>query len=483
MRAVAGRRCATSSRSNEGYKAIRVDFGGERFCIGARDSDISSAAGLVSKNLRAAPRVEIEPGVSFAAGAFQARSQSGLAIQIDAPPTAKEQWSATALFDPAVIARVFQLNPDRGDIVALMERGQKVVAQTGANPSETNWLPATEQPVGSDYRVAPAVSRTGATFNYATQPALGSDFYILSRFDNSARRDARQRSLILALAPLIMLATLYVAYSRAIQSELLRWIDGIKAAMVTRKSGKRARYAPEEDEMPTELRELAAAFNEMARESAVREPYAHVIARGKRIPAARAQSPGKDQPANHPELFVADATIGTRDRGSEPGRGDGGADSGSFHRVSQSVLGRGMRDVRIRQFAAEIVDNLSQTFSRPGLEVELKSDVHAALMIDRAIPLGLALVESVLAGLGAEGARLVSVRIGDLDDLRVELRVSTDGVLAADRPNAKLMAGLALQLDATCESPDVGTIIRRRFQAGPLPALSVSEETALYARV
>jgi hypothetical protein len=94
--------------------------------------------------------------------------------------------------------------------------------------------------------------------------------------------------------------------------------------------------------------------------------------------------------------------------------------------------------------------------------------------IDRAIPLGLALVESVLAGLEAEDAHLVVVRIGDLDDLRVKLRVSTDGVLAADRPNAKLIAGLALQLDATVESPDVGTIIRWRFQAGPLPVLAAT---------
>jgi hypothetical protein len=39
------------------------------------------------------------------------------------------------------------------------------------------------------------------------------------------------------------------------------------------------------------------------------------------------------------------------------------------------------------------------------------------LMIDRAIPLGLALVECVLAGLEAEDAHLVVVRIGDLDDL------------------------------------------------------------------
>ena len=59
------------------------------------------------------------------------------------------------------------------------------------------------------------------------------------------------------------------------------------------------------------------------------------------------------------------------------------------------------------------------------------------------------------------------------------MRVSTDGLLAADRPHAKLMAGLASQLDATVESPDVGTIIRWRFQAGPLPIVAWNDEAAL----
>lgn len=137
-----------------------------------------------------------------------------------------------------------------------------------------------------------------------------------------------------------------------------------------------------------------------------------------------------------------------------------------------------MRDVRIRQFAAEIVDNLSQSFRRPGAALELKADVNAALMIDRAIPLGLALVESVMVGLDAEDAHVVTVRIGELDDLRVELRVSTDGALAGDKPNAKLMAGLALQLGASVESPDAGTIARWRFQAGPPPVLASNHEAA-----
>ena len=463
---------------NDGYKAIRVDFGDERSCVGAQDSDFSSFVGEVSENLRSRPRVELAPGMLFTAGVFQAGNQNVLAIQVVAPPGAKERWVATALADPTLLARVFELNTDKGDIVALVQRGQMIVAETGANPSDTGWLPAIEQPVGLDYHVAAAPSRTGATFNYATQPALGSDFYILSRFDNSARQSAWLRSLILALAPLIMLATLYFAYSRAIQSELLRWIDGIKAAMRARKVGRGTPFAPEDDEMPTELRELSAAFNEMSRESAIRE---------RSLASSLAENEVLVRELHHrvkTSLQIIQSYLALTRRLDRMTADESRVDAMEARVQVLSIAYRKafsegrMRDVRIRQFAAQIVDHLSQSFSRPGLQLEFKADVHSALMIDRAIPLGLALVESVLAGLEAEDAHLVVVRIGDLDDLRVELRVSTDGLLAADRPNAKLMAGLALQLDATVESPDSGTIIRWRFQAGPLPVLAAIDEAA-----
>jgi hypothetical protein len=38
-----------------------------------------------------------------------------------------------------------------------------------------------------------------------------------------------------------------------------------------------------------------------------------------------------------------------------------------------------------------------------------------------------------MAGLEADGAQLVSARIGELDDLRIELRVSTDGALRSEK--------------------------------------------------
>src|SRR5271166_5912734 len=60
---------------NDGYKAIRVDFDDEHFCAGAQDSDFASSAGVVSEQLRSRPRIELAPGMSFAAGVFEAEGQ------------------------------------------------------------------------------------------------------------------------------------------------------------------------------------------------------------------------------------------------------------------------------------------------------------------------------------------------------------------------------------------------------------------------
>jgi two-component system, sensor histidine kinase PdtaS len=460
---------------NDGYKALRVEFADGSYCAGAEDRELNFT-GEVSNSLRSRLRTELEAGLALVAGAFRVRGQSLLAIQVDAPATAREKWTATALIDPSLLVRAFELNPHAGDIVALMERGQTIVAASGANASDTGWLPSAEGAISPGYRLATEPSRTGPSFNYASQSVLGPDLYILSRFDNSAHQAARARFIVLTLAPLIMLAALCFAYSQAIHSDILRWLDGIKAAMVARKGGSGASLAPESDEMPTELRDLAATFNEMARESAIREQS---------LKASLAENEFLLRELNHrvkTSLQIIQSYLSLTRR-LDRGTADQRAVVAMEARVRvlsiayRKALSEGrMRDVRIGRFASEIVDNLSQSFRHPYQVIELKSDVRAALVIDRAIPLGLALVESVMAGLDAEDARVVAVQIGELDDMRVELRVFTDGAMIDNKPNAKLMAGLASQLDARVESPDVGTVIRWRFQAGPPPALAPNQE-------
>jgi two-component sensor histidine kinase len=468
--------------ANDGYRAIRLDLDDGRTCVGARGPQFANFAGEVSQRMRSKPRVEIAGGVSLAVGIFGDQDQSVLAIQADAPIKASRKWTATALIDPSLLAAVFELDPEADEIIALMEKGQKPIAASGINATDSSWLPAAEQAVGADYEVATAPSQTGAMFEYATQPVLGSDFYVLSRFDSSARQAAWLRTLVLVFAPLIMLATLYFVYSRAIELELLRWIDGIKAAMLARKAGRGgAVFAPESNEMPSELRDLAASFNEMTRESEIHE---------RSLKSSLAENEILLKELHHRvktslQIIQSYLSLTRRLDGSSDEHGSVSAIEARVQVLSiayRKAFSEGrMRDVRIREFAIEIVDNLSVLFERPGLMLELKADVSAALMIDRAIPLGLALVESVMAGLAAEDAHRVSVRIGDLDDLRVEVRVAGDAALAPDRPNPKLMTGLALQLEASVESPDVGTIIRWRFQGGPPPILAQRHDEAPFA--
>jgi hypothetical protein len=172
---------------NDGYKAIRVDFDDKRSCVEALDSDFSNVVGVVSEKLLSMPRVELAPGMSLAAGVFPNHSQNILAIQVDAPPGAKERWAATALVDPTLLARVFELNTDKGDIVALMQRGQMTVAETGANPSDTSWLPAIEQPVGLDYHVAAELGRRSTMRrNQRSDPTFTSS--VVSTIPRGSRR-------------------------------------------------------------------------------------------------------------------------------------------------------------------------------------------------------------------------------------------------------------------------------------------------------
>jgi signal transduction histidine kinase len=182
--------------------------------------------------------------------------------------TSDRTWSAAALIEPRVFARAIDLAPAPGETAALMSRGRQILAVAGAPSSDTNWLPADALVVGPNYEVATARSQSGAVFSYATQPVLGPDFFILKRFSSSAGTATQLRFLALALAP-VLLAALGFAYAGALQSELLRGVGAIRAAMRTMNADGAVGLAPEVGTQKT-LREFAADYNEMAREAASR---------------------------------------------------------------------------------------------------------------------------------------------------------------------------------------------------------------------
>jgi two-component sensor histidine kinase len=455
-------------------QAIEVDFDDGRTCAGERSPDLATAADEASRTLRGEPRVAFVRGQMTALGVVPVQGARSFVIQTDSPKGSTQKWSATALVDAGLLDRLFEPFPSPGDAVALMRRGQHVIVSDGLKTANKNWLPATET-VSEPYSPSLARSRSGATFNYATEGVLGSQYYILRRFDTSEQQTAWIRFLVLSLAPLATLATLYVVYSWAVQSEVLRWIEGIKLAILARRRGQTAKaFAPMEVGMPAELREFASTFNEMARESAIREDS---------LKRSLAENEFLLRELHHRvknSLQIIQSYLSLTRR-LDGAVGDSDAIAAMEARVQVLAIayrkafseGR-MRDVRMRLFAEELTRNLSQTFRRPGLTLELEAEITTALMIDRAIPMGLALVEAVMAGLKAGGARRVRVLIAERERRQVELCVSTDGTLEQNKPDERLMAGLALQLGATVEGREAGVIIHWRFQGAPPPVLPPS---------
>ena len=223
--------------------------------------------------------------------------------------------------------------------------------------------------------------------------------------------------------------------------------------------------------IPAELREFVASYNTMAREAG---------SRAKSLRMSLAENEFLLRELNHrvkSSLQIIQSYVSlTRRLDRNSGRQTSAAAIEARVQVLSTAyrkaLSEGrMRDVRIRQFADEIVANLSRLFGRSGLSIELNADVVAALVIDRAIPLGLAIVESLVAGMSADGAHVVAVRLDQREDLRVEIRIWTDGALRDGEPNPKLLAGLALQLAAIVDEPGPGTVLHWRFQGRPPPVI------------
>ena len=102
---------------------------------------------------------------------------------------------------------------------------------------------------------------------------------------------------------------------------------------------------------------------------------------------------------------------------------------------------------------------------QPSQKIEVKIEADTGLVVDRIIPLGLALVEAAVAGLKADGATRLGVRLSTLADGRLDLQITTDGKLLPKVPAPKIMAGLAAQLGAMPGEKDAGDVLRWCFIA------------------
>jgi two-component system, sensor histidine kinase PdtaS len=448
-------RCAALAqafvRRNEDYAAVRLVDANGRTCAAGEAIDLSQLPPPAPSR----PAAEAGFRVQFVG--------TGLLMVTTAPaPGAGPEPTGALVLEPdALRSRLKPIAALGEENVALIVDGRRLVSQWGDEGS-VRWLPEAF-PETDPAKPWVARDRAGREAAFVLAPAFGPSFSILTQFDEQRRIDARRRVVALCLAPLALLALLTFAYASSIQRDVVRWIKGIEAAARARsRDPDSPATAPVNARMPSELRSVAQTFNAMAE---------HVSERQRALETSLAENQALMQEMHHRiknslQVILSYLTLLRR----MEARADYGALTRISGRISVFAVAYrialtpgGMRPVSIKPFLDEVATALFTSLRRPCQRTTAILEWDGELEVDRAIPLGLAMVEAITAAIDGAGSTFVEVRLLQTSEREVELIVAADGARADDQPPDRIMNGLASQLGATREKPSEDQVLCCRF--------------------
>lgn len=450
-----------------GFEAMRINIPGRPVCNASKSETITSA--VMDQIAAQELEKQLQPswgGPQIADGRYGAVSVGTKVLLLihtrNVQPDGRA-WDATLLIDPVLVDQVFEMGQaDGSSYVALMKRGQQVLAARGVAENEISWLPETENVSAQPDRWKSRAVGT-ASFVYATQIVADPDLYVLARFDNRAADAAFYQFLVLCITPLLTLILLCITYARAIQFDVVLWLKGIETAARARQTTRDA-LAPVGDSMPTDIRHVAEAFNAMVIEGNKREDALRQTLDANQYLLRELNHRVK----NSLQVIQSYLALSRRQR-SGVQRVHFAETEAMVQVMSTSyrlaLIDGTMRPVVIKPLVEEIIGNISSSLKRPDQWIDLRIDADAGLVIDRIIPLGLGIVEAVIASLRAEDSRLVRVLLTSQDDGQINLVVSTDGIKPTTSPPPRIVAGLAAQLEATVSKGESGDILNWTFKA------------------
>jgi two-component sensor histidine kinase len=343
--------------------------------------------------------------------------------------------------------------------VALSGPGSEIVA---ANPvsSRTEWAPAK---FPSDAPVWRAADRSGSAATFAWSGIEGSSLGLLMRFDDSRLAAAQRRLAILCLTQLAMLGGLALVYAAAIRRDVVQWIQGIETAARARdRDPESSARAPVTPGMPSELRSVAESFNAMTD---------HALERAHALRASLSENRALMLEMHHRiknSLQVIQSYLALIRRSAA--RPEAVLLARIEARVGVLAVAyrlaltpNGIRPIAAKPFLEEICAAAIGGLRKPRQRVAYAIEWSGELVVDRAIPLGLGLVEALIAAFGANDVGYVGVRLAANEGGAVELRVESDARPAETELPHKVMRGLANQLGAEVISGGGGEILGWRF--------------------
>jgi two-component sensor histidine kinase len=448
----------------DGFEAIRIVMGDGINCHATDRSELTPGVmdAIASEEVRRAATT-IWSGPEIAQARYGATTIDGrlhLVVHAVNPSSDERSWRATVLIDPALLQQAFAIGATDGTTaVALMMEGGKVLVERGT--SGQDWLPLRES-FSPEPRRWQSQRPGDSSYVYGTQMVAEPNLYVLARFDNAASGAAYLQFLVLCVTPLLTLVVLFITYARVIQFDVVRWIRGIETAALAHKVHPEA-LAPVGPSMPQDIRLVAEAFNAMVEDANRREEALRLTLDANQFLMKELNHRVKNS------LQVIQSHLALSRRQRDAGHRMHFVETEAMVQVLSvayrlALIEGTMLPVAIKPFVEEIMGSLSTSLRRADQWTDVRVAADAGLVVDRVIPLGLGLVEAVIAALQADGARKVMAQIETLDDGQLELVVTTDGVLNPANPAPRIVMGLAGQLGALVADRAPGVVMHWIFR-------------------
>jgi two-component sensor histidine kinase len=433
-----------------GIGGVFIRVTGRVTCAASREQGLSEeTVTAIDGQFRARPptAAPLGPGIAEARyGTVSAGGRRYLAVQaVGAADRQGEQVEGLFLMDAAVLDGVFDMSATfPGTTVALVQQPDQVVIARGEPQAGEDWLPRQLRLDGAFVRWREA-SRAGPVATYASRRVAEPDLYLVARFDDSAEQAAFLQFLTLMLTPFVTLLVLVVAYSYAIDHQVLRWIRGIQQAAVARSSSEPL-LAPVDATMPDDVRSVSEAFNRLVRDQADKLASLNLALAANRGLIRELHHRVK----NSLQVVQSYLSLARRQSGAAH-RAVLSAVEAKIHVLSiayRLALSQGeMRPVRLRPFLEEIAVSLNSLLHDGQSWVTVACPDKAALPVDRAIPLGLLMVEIATHALNEEGAHQLDMVLVCEGDHAITLEVITD-LRRSQALKTRVAHGLLRQLEA-----------------------------------
>lgn len=455
--------------ANSDYRAAYVSLPDGRICAGSSDRSVGTPelariATLETRGQPVDPLAESQGAVSRYETLLW-NEQPLVVIRLNFPSASGTDGTALLLADGSAIESVFETARPGEAEFALIHKDGMMIARRAMPGSGQHWLPAAP-PVTAAYTRFSGLERSGATSQFAIMPVVGTPFAIAARLSPLPDAEAWQQYVVMTVTPIIVAFILLAAYVAGLRHDVLRWIMGLRnAAKAWIRDPQSVHLAPMGEDMPSELRTTVEAFNQMVNQTNQREDDLRRALDHNRFLMRELHHRVK----NSLQVIRSYLSLSQRTAGSAKKWRD---IAGTEARVlvlavayRLALTDEGMRPVALGSFVEEVVASLSAILRQPSQEVTVRAEVVAGLEVDRAIPLGLAIVEHLIIAFGASAAAKMTVTLEQDEGDRIDLVVATGLPDEVPAPDARIMRGLALQLEATAQPMAVGEQLRWRFTA------------------